>query len=182
MPIKFIEDIIKEDLSKNDKLAKILKYIFCDLANVSQKKYFILGSYAIRKSRTISDLDINMDYDEFYKLDKLIKNNLGHLEIYNNQIRYFFDLTDLYNKLTNLNEKDFSIEAFQKSPESGFPNSEFGLKYLVENNGLETDKYGHQFFSLKTLLKWKQTMNREKDKSDIELIMELINQPLILEL
>lgn len=40
---------------------------------------------------------------------------IGILQIYKkNQIRWFFDMTDRYNKLTGFNEDDFSIEVFQK--------------------------------------------------------------------
>ena len=95
---------------------------------------------------------------------------MGYIEFYNNQIRWFFNLTDEYNDLTQSNEKDFSIEAFQKTPDDGYPNYEFSLNYLTKHNGLEIDVHFHQFFSLSVLLKWKKTMGREKDKADIELI------------
>lgn len=61
--------------------------------------------------------NINIDYNDFFKLSKLVEKNIGHIEFYgynNVQIRWIYDLTDEYNKLTKLNEKDFSIEAFQK--------------------------------------------------------------------
>lgn len=173
---KTILNIIQNnDLQKYEKLSAILKYLFVDVANISQDKYYILGSFAIRKERIISDLDINMDYNEFFKLNSLINKGFGGLEIYNNQIRWFFDMTKLYNDLTNSNEPDFSIEAFQKNPNDGFPNENFSLNYLKEHNGLDKDNNGHQFFKLETLLEWKQTMNRPKDQADIELINKMLS-------
>lgn len=64
-----IENIIKlKSLNKHEKLSRILKYIFVDICNMDQKKYYILGSYALRNERKINDLDINVDKDEFMKL------------------------------------------------------------------------------------------------------------------
>ena len=168
-----IKSIIRTSDLKHVKLSNILKYIFVDICHIDQQKYFILGSYAIRDHRKINDLDINLDDKEFIKLEEATKRGLGYIEFYNGQIRWFYDLTDEYNKLTNSDETDVSIEAFQKYPNVGFPNSNFSLAYLVENNGLDKDFNGHQFFSLNTLLDWKKTMNREKDKPDIDLIISL---------
>ncbi len=168
-----IKIITNKSLKKYQKLSKILKYLFVKLAKISQKEYLILGSFAIRKERIISDLDINLEYNEFFKLKTLLDMNYGVLQIYNNQIRWFFDLTDLYNKLTAENEADFSIEAFQVQSTFGFPNKNFSLKKLSKN-GLDVDENGHQFFTLKTLLKWKKTMNRPKDQADIEIIKKLL--------
>lgn len=168
---KFI-DIIKIDDTKYDKLAKILKDII-DECEINQNKYFILGSYAIREHRDINDLDINMDVNEFLKLSKV---KYGSLQFYNGQIRWFFDLTQEYRKYADENANDFSIEIFQKDPNDGFPNSNFSLKYLSENDGLTKDEYGHQYFNFKTLLKWKQTMNREKDQNDIKLLEKILGK------
>lgn len=171
--------ILNKKLTKYEKLSKILKYLFVDIANINQKRYYILGSYSIRKHRIISDLDINLDFNEFNKLSSLIKKNIGEIEFYgegnNTQIRWFYDLTNEYNKLTKSNENDFSIEAFQKLETVGFPNNKFSLKYLLKHNSLDVDENGHQFFNLKTLLKWKKTMNRPKDQDDIKLIKKLLN-------
>ncbi len=169
--IKTISNIIKSvDLNKHEKLASILQYIvnYCSIDN---SLYFILGSYALREHRMISDLDVNIDYDEFEKLQKL---SFGKVELYNNQIRWFYDLTEKYKKI-DPNVNDFSIEIIQKRPNEGLPNEKFSLKYLKENGGLDIDKYGHQIFNLKTLLAWKIEMNRDKDKIDIELINKIIN-------
>jgi hypothetical protein len=172
---KNIEKIIlNKKLKKHEKLSSILRYLFVDIAKISQDKYYILGSFSIREYRQISDLDINLDLNEFYKLEQLTKKNIGKLEFYNNQIRWFVDFTKEYNKLTNENELDFSIEAFQKKQTDGFPNKSFSLKALRDNNDFEKNEDGHQFFNLKTLLKWKLTMNREKDKIDIELINNIL--------
>ena len=92
--------IVDRALEKHEKLAAILRYLFVELAGVSQTKYYILGSYAIREHRTISDLDINMDHDEFFKLGALTDRGMGAVQIYGGaQIRWFFDLTHEYNAL-----------------------------------------------------------------------------------
>jgi hypothetical protein len=166
--------ILDKKLKKYQKLSKILKYIFVDIAGINQKKYYILGSFSIREYRTISDLDINLDISEFLKLEKVVEKNMGKIEFYNGQIRWFYDLTSEYNKLTKSNENDFSIEAFQKFPNEGFPNNKFSLNYLTKNNLFNKDENGHQFFNLKTLLKWKMTMNRPKNQDDIVLIKSII--------
>lgn len=175
IPKEITNIILDKSLKKHQKLSSILHFIFVKQCNISQDKYYILGSFAIREHRTISDLDINIDIDEFLKLENAVKNNIGHIEFYNGQIRWTYDLTNEYNRLTNQNEKDFSIEAFQKNPNVGFPNNNFSLNQLLKN-GLDTDENGHQFFSITTLLLWKKTMNREKDKPDIELIENIINK------
>ena len=161
-------------LEKYEKLSNILKYIFIDICKIDPKKYYILGSFAIRDHRKINDLDINLDKDEFIKLERATKKGFGRIEFYNNQIRWFFDLTKEYNDLTSSKEKDFSIEAFMKDPKVGFPNNKFSLSSLIKNNGLAKDKNNHQHFNLKILLKWKKTMNREKDQPDIILIEKLL--------
>ena len=166
--------IVDAKLKKYEKLSKILKYLFVTKSKISQDKYYILGSFSIRKHRTISDLDINLDYEEFVKLENLIQEKMGYIEFYNGQIRWFFDLTKEYNELTSEKEKDFSLEAFQKKPVDGFPNKTFSLKYLRSKKAFDIDNNGHQFLNLKTLLRWKQTMNRDKDKPDIELIEKLL--------
>ena len=123
---KTIESIILDSkLQKYEKLSLLLKYIFVDVCAIDQKKYFILGSFAIREHRTISDLDINLDFKEFLKLQHATDRNMGHIEFYHNQIRWVYDLTSLYNSLTNSNSNDFSVEAFQKIPEEGFPSNLF---------------------------------------------------------
>ena len=99
----------------------------------------------------------------------------SYLQFYNGHIRWFFDLTKEYNELTGETEKDFSIEAFQKKPTEGYPNDKYSLHFLKKYGGLEKDCNGHNFFNLKTLLKWKQTMNRPKDYDDIELIKKLLS-------
>lgn len=108
------------------------------------------------------------------KLEKATKKGFGKIEFYNNQIRWFFDLTKEYNKLTLSKEYDFSIEAFMKDPKVGFPNNKFSLSNLKKNKGFSKDKNNHQFLNLAYLLKWKKTMNREKDHSDIILIKRLL--------
>ena len=169
-----VETIIRSKCNKEDKLAKILHYVFIKMCDINQAKYFILGSYAIRKQRTINDLDINLDHNEFLKLHLAVSRGFGHIEFYNNQIRWFFDLTSIYNRINKTKEKDFSIEAFQKERNTGFPTNTYSLSKLRRVKGLSIDKYGHQYFSLKTLLKWKQKMNHPKDLNDIEIIKSLL--------
>ena len=71
---KNIEKIIlNKKLKKHEKLSSILRYLFVDIAKISQDKYYILGSFSIREYRQISDLDINLDLNEFYKLEQLTK-------------------------------------------------------------------------------------------------------------
>lgn len=168
--------IMSKSLKKYEKLSNILKYIFIDICKIDQQKYYILGSFSIRQHRQINDLDINLDKDEFMKLEKAVKKGFGRIEFYDNQIRWFFDLTQEYNKLTSSTEKDFSIEAFMKDPKVGFPNNKFSLSYLRKNDGFDLDQNYHQFLNLVYLLKWKKTMNREKDQSDIKLIKELLKK------
>ena len=166
------DKIITSNNNKYTKLAEILKKIIDD-CKIDQSKYFILGSYALRKQREINDLDINMDENEFDKLIKCVK--YGKRELYNNQIRWFFDLTDKYKEI-DPTANDFSIEIFRKAPLDGFPNGNYSLQRLKENNALTTDNYGHQYFKLKTLLEWKKTMNRPKDQDDIKLIEKLLGK------
>ena len=84
-----IEKIIRlKSLKKHEKLSRILKYIFVDICIINQKKYYILGSYALRNNRKINDLDINVDKDEFMKLENATKKGFGRLEFLNNQIIY----------------------------------------------------------------------------------------------
>ena len=42
----------------------------------------MLGSFTIRKYRPINDLDINIDKDEFMKLEKAVNKGFGQLEIF----------------------------------------------------------------------------------------------------
>lgn len=174
MDNKIKKTISSKKFKKHEKLSKILKYIFVDICKIKQNKYYILGSFSIREHRTISDLDINIDKDEFMKLNLAVKKGFGNLEFYNDQIRWYFDLTKEYNKLTKSREKDFSIEAFMKDPNVGFPNNSFSLMRLTKNKGFNKDNNKHQFFNLKSLLKWKKTMNRPKDQNDIILIKKLL--------
>jgi hypothetical protein len=62
--------ILDKKLKKYEKLSSILKYLFVDISNINQKKYYILGSFGLRKYRVINDLDINR---KFYDLKIAIK-------------------------------------------------------------------------------------------------------------
>ena len=174
MNSRILRTVGAKTLTKYEKLSNLLKYIFQDICKIDTKKHYILGSFSLRKYRNINDLDINIDSLEFMKLEKAIQKGFGRLEFYNGQIRWFMDLTDEYNQLNSTSEKDFSIEAFMKSPNVGFPNNDFSLNNLKQHKGFDIDRNGHQYFSLKQLLKWKGTMNRPKDQSDIIILKQLL--------
>ena len=156
---KFIE-IINSSHKKHEKLIKILEVICYD-ANITEKKYFIMGSYALRYSREINDLDVVMEPTDFNKLENL---NYGQIIDFEGRKKFILNLT-----------KEFSIEIFNKEKTIGYPNNEFSLKYLLENNGLTTDDKGNMHYNLNTLLKWKTTVNREKDNKDIVLIKKILS-------
>lgn len=94
-----------------------------------------------------------MDSLELMKLEKAVQRGLGRLKFYNGQIRWIIDLTDKYNQLNSTYEKDFSVKAFMKSPNLGFPNNSFSLNNLKRLRRLDIDKNGHQYLSLKQVLK-----------------------------
>lgn len=173
---KIIKNIIlNNNLKKYQKYSKILKYLFVDIANINQNKYFIGGSFCIREYKQINDLDIYIQKNKFIKLQKVVDKNIGKFEFFDNNIRWVYNITNEYNNLTKSNENEFSIEAFQKLNNEGWPNNKFSLKYLKENNLLDKDENGHQFFNLNTLLKFKLTLNRSKDLDDILLIKSIIS-------
>lgn len=130
----------------------------------------IIGSYALRNHRVISDLDIVMNEEEFDKLG-----DIGEKQLYNNQTRWFLDMTEAYERMEPT-ATDFSIEIFRKKPTEGYPDDRFSLGELKSNEGLDVDEFGHQFMNFDTLLKWKKTMNRDKDRADIKLIEGLVTQ------
>lgn len=79
-----------KSVHKYEKLSSILKYIFVDVCKIDQDKYFILGSFTIREHRLINDLDINIDKNEFMKLERAVERGFGGIEFYNGQINSFF--------------------------------------------------------------------------------------------
>jgi hypothetical protein len=166
--------IYDEHTTKYQKLSDILKIVI-DYCNINNNKYMIIASYCIRNYREINDLDMNMLSDEWEKLRKLVNMGIGIIETYNGQLRYFLDMTSEYKKV-DPNVKDFSIEIFKKEANEGFPNETFSIGYLVKHNGLERDENKHYYFSKNTLLRWKKTMMREKDKADIKLLELLIKK------
>ena len=169
---QIIKIIYNENITKCQKLSAILKIIldYCDIDN---NKYMIIASYCIRNYREINDLDMNMISDEWDKLNKLVKRGIGVIQPYNNQMRYFLDITDEYRKIDPI-ATDFSIEIFKKESNEGFPNDTFSIEYLLNHDGLNRDDNNHLFFNKETLLRWKKTMMREKDKADIKILEELI--------
>ena len=138
-------------LKKHEKLSSILKYVFVEICQIDQTKYYLLGSFAIREHRAINDLDINLDKDEFMKLEKATDKNLGNIEFYNGQIGWKLDLPQDYNLVNDSSENDFSFEAFMKYGKIGFPDNRFSLKHLTKIKGLEKDTNGHQYFTLPIL-------------------------------
>ena len=92
-----IIEIIQSDLKKYEKLSNILKYVFVDIAEIDQSKYYLLGSYAIRKYRPINDLDINLDYgannfEELLSINTILNNSNVPIIILNK-----YALENLYN-------------------------------------------------------------------------------------
>lgn len=166
--------IYDENTTKYQKLSDILKLLI-DYCHINNNKYMIIASYCIRNYREINDLDMNMISDEWNKLQKLVTIGIGIIEPYNGQLRYFLDMTDDYKKL-NPSVKDFSIEIFKKDLNEGFPNETFSIGYLLKHNGLDRDENKHLYFNKNTLLRWKKTMMREKDKADIKLLEELMQK------
>ena len=101
--------------------------IKCGYAGVTPKCVMIVAT--IRALKYHGGVDVKELKNENVEA---LKKGLGKLEIYNkNQIRWFYDLTEIYNNLTNSKEDDFSLEAFQKEPSIGFPNNDFSLEYLL---------------------------------------------------
>jgi hypothetical protein len=170
-------NLLKSKDPKYKKLSDILHYLF-NLGNISQDKYLIIGSYGMRSLRNINDLDVCLDTKEFFKLKVLIDQGFGILQIHNNQIRWFYDLTNLYNELNcvNVKENDFSIEVYQSDPWIGFPDDDFSLNSVIQNNQYETDWNGHKYFDTQTLLRWKSALGRPKDLADIMLIQNALNK------
>ena len=170
-----INDIIyDENTTKYQKLSDILKVII-DYCHINNNKYMIIASYGLRFYRPINDLDMNIESDEWMKLQKMVDLGLGITETYNGQLRYFLDMTKEYQQV-DPTEKDFSIEIFKKDVGEGYPDSTFSISYLLKNNGLERDENKHLYFNKNTLLRWKKISNRKKDENDIKLLKNLINK------
>jgi hypothetical protein len=161
-------------LSKCEKLSDILKIVI-DLCGINNNKYMIIASYGIRFYRPINDLDMNMESDEWMKLQKIVHLGIGIFETYNQQQRYFLDMTKEYQSV-DPTEKDFSIEIFRKEVGEGYPDSRFSIASLLKNKGLERDENKHLYFNKNTLLRWKRISNRPKDQNDIILLENLIRR------
>ena len=72
------------------------------------------------------------------------------------------------------NDCDISFNSINYLTLEIMANTESYNKYLKKNNLLDIDENGHQFFNLKTLLKFKLTLNRPKNQDDIVLIKSII--------
>lgn len=148
--------------NRNDLMALILNMIV-NYCGISQDKYHILSSYAIKDFKPVGDLDVSMNYGEF---EKITKCKLGKRELYNGQIRYFIQLPQI--------SADAEIEIFKKKPSEGFPNSDFSHSSLKSK--LIRDNYGNLHYDLYTLIKWKNTVHREKDLNQLKLILSQIKK------
>jgi len=171
---KIADIIFDENTTKYQKLSDILK-ILVDYCNINNNKYMIIASYGLRVYRPINDLDMNMEADEWMKLQKLLDLGIGITETYNGQVRYFLDMTKEYQQV-DPSEKDFSIEIFKKEVGEGYPDSTFSISHLFKNNGLERDENKHLYFNKNTLLRWKKITNRPKDIIDIKILENLIKK------
>jgi hypothetical protein len=139
-------------------LSKFLRTKIIEPCGILQSKYVVIGSFALRKHRDITDLDICMNPVEFEKLRSL---EFGEIALYNNQTRWFYQ------------DEQVEIEIFSKLDTEGYPDEKFSLLGL--QGRLDIDENGHQFLSLEALLDWKRKMGRQKDQADIELLESLLN-------
>jgi len=169
-----IKFIMRSSMEKHNKLSTILRYLFVNECDIDQKKYFLIGSYTIRKWRKINDLNIIIVPNEFIKLEQLVTIGIGKMEMYNGGYRWFYDMTNYYNEITGQHEKKFSIEAYRVNERYGFPDDRFSLSNLMKIGGLELDENDHLFLRLSILLIWKKTMNRPKDLIDIDIIEKIL--------
>lgn len=159
-----IQNLIKShkktngNIDKNILMPLILLMIisYCD---IDQNKYHILSSYGIRGIKEVGDLDINMDANEW---KKLTKSGMGKAGIYNGQMRYFITLPSI--------GKDAEMEIFAKQPTEGFPDSSFSHKKLKRK--FLRDDFGHLYYHLDTLVKWKKEVHREKDQKQLKLLVK----------
>tara|TARA_R100001163_G_scaffold65718_1_gene64244 strand:- start:4979 stop:5608 length:630 start_codon:yes stop_codon:yes gene_type:complete len=143
-------------INKNFLMPLILSMIvnFC---GIDQSKYHILASYGIRAIKQIGDLDINMEEKEWKKLEK---SGMGKAGIYNNQLRYFIELPEV--------SDDAEMEIFSKKTTEGFPDPSFSHKSLQPM--LLVDQFGHHYYHVDTLVRWKQIVHRDKDESALKLM------------
>lgn len=149
-------------INKNFLMPLVLSMIiqFCE---IDQSKYHILASYGIRAIKQVGDLDINMDSHEWKKLER---SGMGKAGIYNGQMRYFIEIPEI--------SDDAEMEIFSKKPSEGFPNSDFSHSKLEDK--FMIDQFGHNYYHVDTLIKWKEIVHREKDLKALELMHSEINR------
>jgi hypothetical protein len=177
--------IVEPHLTKRMRLSKIRKILF-DFIWLYDHSYMGIGSTGLvfqlekmgSSERQVNDLDGNIVGWSFLKTVLLMGIGLGRVERYRGQWRWYLDMTPMYNRLRDEIVDDFSIEFFWKSEGEGYPNSTFSITELLRNDGLVRDEFGMWVFSLETTLRWKRSMGREKDLSDIELIQKIMSNPL----
>lgn len=162
MDLDDINMILIENISKSAKLAKILNEIMTNYG-IPKEAYIILGSYAIREFREISDLDVDMDQNYFSKLEIC---KLGTVSLRGEEYVWAFNYT--------FDGISYIIEVYATDPYKNYPNDSFSITNLHLRNALDKDEYTQNCYKLETLLEWKQIANRKKDQSDIELIKKIL--------
>ena len=107
------KQIIKLFCEDKELFTKYYKYVNINYIKINYNELYKLfniidlyyNKYNNYNNININDLDIILDYDEFSKLEILVKKNIGILEYYNNHMRWFFDLTNEYNKINPCNKQ-----------------------------------------------------------------------------
>jgi hypothetical protein len=158
-----VKSVLKEKIPKSTKLAKILNLVMT-ISGVPKEAYIILGSYALRNYREISDLDVDMD-ENYFSLLKV--SPLGIVSLRGDE--YVWAFNQEYEDIV------YTIEVYATNPCKNFPNNNFSINSLHNSNALQKDEFDQFHYKLETLLEWKQTVNREKDQKDIKLIKNIIN-------
>jgi hypothetical protein len=154
--------ILKENIPKSAKLAKILNHVMTKY-EIPKEAYIILGSYALRNYREISDLDVDMD-ESYFSLLEVCK--LGSVSLRGEEYVWAFNHT-----YENIN---YIIEVYATNPDKNFPNDNFSINSLHSSKALQNDEYDQYYYKLDTLLIWKETVNRDKDQKDIDLIKNIL--------
>jgi hypothetical protein len=156
-------------------LSNILKNII-DSCSINQTKYYIIGSYTIRKEREregrpIGDLDVIMAPDEFNKLKDF---GMGEFEEFTGNSG---KTTERFSITVEKDGKEYPIEIFNLPESEGIPTNELSMEALQGKKGSFTkDKNGHLMFSPITLLKWKESMNRKKNQADIAILRRKLHR------
>jgi hypothetical protein len=159
-----MEHIINLNFPKHDNLAAILQYI-TKTANIPNTSYCILGSYALRYyiKREISDLDVDMSCEHFYKLRSL---KFGSMSKVNKE--FVWTLNCMVQNVM------YKIEIYQVDPNVGYPTDYFAINSLISSDATVLDKWGHHCYNLNTSILWKKIVNRSKDVEDLQKVTNFI--------